>query len=178
MQTNPEFQFMTTTVMSMAAKSSNLDNWISGFNLQTEGHALTPPSSQKSLEEMRALGSAPSYSPSQSLARQLLPGDPKTGYCLGIHVTLTKVIGAVPLPPHAWMAPVVEDMLHHSRTGLTEAVVMGPGKAILFYGRQSLGEGLNLGEARDATFTLTEAGSWVSKLAHLAADPLTIQEGR
>ena len=29
---------------------------------------------------------------------------------------------------------------------------------------------------RDATFTLTRAGSWVVKLAHLAANPLTIWE--
>ena len=89
-------------------------------------------------------------------------------------MTLTKEIGAVPPLHHAWMAPVVEDMLHHGRTGLTEAVVMGPGKAILFYGRWSLGEGLSLGEVRDTTFTLTGAGSWVGKLAHLAAHPLTI----
>ena len=55
---------------------------------------------------------------------------------------------------------------------------MGPGRAILFYGRHSLGEGLSLGEARDAAFTLTGAGTWVGKLAHLAANPLTIQEGQ
>ena len=65
-------------------------------------------------------------------------------------------------------------MLCHSRTGLTEAVVVGSGKAIFFCGRQSLGEGLSLGEVRGIAFTLTGAGSWVGKLAHLAADPLTI----
>ena len=53
----------------------------------------------------------------------------------------------------------------------------GPGRTILFYGRHSLGEGLCLGEVRDTIFTLTGAGTWVGKLAHLAADPLTIQEG-
>ena len=93
-------------------------------------------------------------------------------------MTLTEELGAAPPPPLAWMAPVVEDMRHHNRTGLTEAVVMGPGKAILFYGRWSLGEGLSLGEARDATFTLKGASSWVAKLAHLATDPLTIWEGQ
>ena len=35
---------------------------------------------------------------------------------------------------------------------------------------------MNLGEVRDATFTLTGAGMWVSKLVHLATNPLTIQE--
>ena len=101
---------------------------------------------KKSLET-GALGSAPSHSPSQSLVRQLLPGNPETQYCLGIHVTLIKEMGPAPLPPHAWTAPVVEDMLCHCMTGLNEAVVMGPGRAILFYGRWSLGEGLSLGEA-------------------------------
>ena len=41
-----------------------------------------------------------------------------------------------------------------------------------------MGEGLSLGEARDATFTLTGAGTWVGKPAFLATDPLTIQEGQ
>ena len=76
------------------------------------------------------------------------------------------------------MAPVVEDMLQEARAGLTEAVVIGPGRAILFYGRHSMGEGLKADEARDATFLLTGAGMWVGKLAYLTANPMTIQEGR
>ena len=163
--------------MSMAFKSSNLDGWKSTANLQTEGPTLTPPSSWKSLEETEALGSAPSHSPSWSPVRQISPGNPKTWYCLGIHVTLIKEIWAAPPLPHAWTAPVVEDMLCHGMTGLTEAVVTGPGRTVLFYGRWSLGEGLSLGEARDTAFTLTGDGSWVGKWAHLAAKPLTIWEG-
>ena len=54
---------------------------------------------------------------------------------------------------------------------------MGPGRAILFYGRHSLGEGLILDEARDATFLLTGVGMWLGKPAYLAAIPMTIQEG-
>ena len=41
-----------------------------------------------------------------------------------------------------------------------------------------MGEGLKADEARDATFLLTGAGTWVGKLAYLTADPMTIQEGR
>ena len=93
-------------------------------------------------------------------------------------MTLTDELGDVPPPPHAWMAPVVEDMLQEARAGLTEAVVIGPGRAILFYGRRLMGEGLKADEARDATFLLTGAGTWVGKLAYLTADPMTIQEGR
>ena len=92
-------------------------------------------------------------------------------------MTLTKETGATPPPSHAWTAPVVEDMLCHGKTGLIKAILTGPGRAILVYGRWSLGEGLNLGEARDTMFTLTGAGTWVDKSAYLATDPLTIQEG-
>ena len=48
-------------------------------------------------------------------------------------------LGDVPPPPHTWMVPVVEDMLQEARAGLTEAVVIDPGRAILFYGRGSKG---------------------------------------
>ena len=70
-------------------------------------------------------------------------------------MTLTEELGAVPPPSHSWMAPLMEDMLHDARNGLTEAVVTGPGRAVLFYGRCSMGEGLTMDEARDATFLLT-----------------------
>ena len=42
---------------------------------------------------------------------------------------------------------------------------MGPGQAILFYGRQSLGQGLSLGKVCNATFMLSGAISWVGKQA-------------
>ena len=93
-------------------------------------------------------------------------------------MTLTEELGAVPPPFHSWMAPLMEDMLHDARTGLTKAVVIVPGRAVLFYGRRSMGEGLTTDKARDATFLLTGAGTWVVKLAYLTADPITIQEGR
>ena len=93
-------------------------------------------------------------------------------------MTLTDELGDVLPPLHAWMAPVVEDMLQETRAGLMEAVVIGPGKAILFYGRRSLGEGLKVDEARDATFLLTGAGTWVGKLAYLTANPMTLQEAK
>ena len=54
-------------------------------------------------------------------------------------------------------------MLQDGISGLTEAVEMGPAWAILFYGRQSLGERLSLGKACDAMFSLSGAISWVGK---------------
>ena len=69
-------------------------------------------------------------------------------------------------------------MLQEARSGLTEAVVIGPGRAILFYGRHSLGEGLKADEVRDAAFIITGTGTWVGKSAHLTANPMTIPEGK
>ena len=112
------------------------------------------------------------------MARRLLSSCPNTKHCLEIHVTLTEVLGAVPPPSHSWTAPLVEDMLHDVRTGLTKAVVTGPGRAVLFYGRHSMEDSLTADEARDATFILTGAGMWVGKLAYLTTDPMTIQEGQ
>ena len=57
-------------------------------------------------------------------------------------------------------------------------MVIGPGRAILFYGRHSLEEGLKADKARDAAFLLTGAGTWVGKSAYLTADPMTIPEGK
>ena len=69
-------------------------------------------------------------------------------------------------------------MLCNARTGLTKAVVTGPGMAVLFYGRCSMREGLTADKATDAAFLLTGAGTWVGKLAYLATDSMTIQEGK
>ena len=57
-------------------------------------------------------------------------------------------------------------------------MVIGPGRVVLFDGRCSKGEGLKADEARDATFLLMGAGTWVGKAAYLTTDPMTIQEGR
>ena len=93
-------------------------------------------------------------------------------------MTLTDELGDTPPPLHAWMAPVVEDMLWEVRAGHTEAVVIGPGRAILFYGRCSMGEGLKVDEAMDAAFLLTGTGMWMGKLAYLTANPMMLQEGK
>ena len=73
------------------------------------------------------------------------------------------------------MAPLVEDMLCDVRIGLTKAVVTGPVKTLLFYGRCSLGEGLTTDKARDPTFLIARAGMWVGKPAYFPANPMTIQ---
>ena len=134
---------MATNVMSMAAKSSDLVDETSGANLQAEGHADVPTQSAKDLQEPEALDSSPSCSPSWSPVRRPPSSCCNMKYCLEICVTLMEELGVVPPPSHSWMAPCVEDMLCNARTGLTERVVMDPGRAVLFYRRCSMGGGLN-----------------------------------
>ena len=162
---HPEFQFTATNYMSMAAKSTDLVDETSGANLQMEGYVDVPPQSAKDLWELEALDSSPSHLPSWSLGQRLLSSHPNTKYCLEICVTLTEELEAVLPSSHSWTAPLIENMLHDARTGLTEAVVTGPGRAVLFYRRCSMGDCLTTDKARDATFPLTEAGTWVGKLA-------------
>ena len=161
----------------MAAKSSDLGDRTSGANLQMEGHMDVPSQSAEDQWELEALGSSPSCLLSLSLVRRPPSGHLNTKYCLEIHVALTDKFGAVSPPSHSWMAPLVEDMLWDARTSLTKAVVIGPGRAVLFYRRHSLGEGLTIDKARDVAFLLTGVGTWVGKPAYLTANPITIQEG-
>ena len=143
--------------MSMATRSSKLDDLKSGINIQTKGHTLRPPSVWNGPEDLEAFWSTPSCSPSWSLAWKPTPDWPETQYCLEIQVTCTEDERATPPPPHVWQVSIVEDMVQDAKAGLTEVVVTGPGWAILFYRWQSLGEGLSLGEAWDTTFTLSGA---------------------
>ena len=162
----------------MAAKSSDLSDKTSEANLQADGQVEKPAQGVADQWEMEEEDSSPYHSPMWSPAQRLPLGCLNMKHCLEIRVTLTDELGDVPPPSHAWMAPVVEDMLQEARAGLMEVVVIGPGRAILFYGRHLMGEGLKADEARDAAFLLTGAGTWVEKLAYLTANPMTIQEGK
>ena len=86
-------------------------------------------------------------------------------------------MGELHHPSLAWQVPLVEDMLWDGKSGLTEAVVMGPGQAILFYGRQSLGEGCSLGKVCDTMFKLSGAISWVGKQAQVNTNAVSLWEG-
>ena len=164
--------------MSMAAKSIDLVDKTSGANLQVDGHAKVPTQGAKDQWEPEGEDSSPTHLPSSSPAERPMSGCPNMKYCLEIRVMLTEELGAILPPSHSWTAPLVEDMLHKARRGLTKAMVIGPGRAVLFYGRHSMGEGLRADEARDAAFLPTGAGMWVGKSAYLTTDPMIIQEGR
>ena len=70
--------------MSMAAKSSNLVDKMSGANLQVDGHAKVPIQSAKDLWEPEEEDRSPSCSPSWSPALRPLSGCPNMKYCLEI----------------------------------------------------------------------------------------------
>ena len=162
----------------MATRSSDLAEEMSVASLQADGQVEEPTQGVKDLQVLEEDDSSPSHSPLWSPARRLPSGCPNMKYCLEIQVTLTEELGSIPPPSHSWMAPLVEDMLQEAGAGLTKAVVIGPGRAILFYGRHSLGEGLKADEVRDAAFLLTRAGTLVGKSAYLTTDHMTIPEGK
>ena len=99
---------MATVFASMASRLSDIDDQKPGINIQADSHTLAPPSSQNGPEDPGAFGSAPSHSPSKSLARKPTPDQPETQYCLEIQVTSTKDGGVTPPPPHVWQAPIME----------------------------------------------------------------------
>ena len=156
-----DFHFTAINFMSMAAKLNDLVDKTSGANLQVDGHVEVPTQGAKDPQEPEEEESSPTHLPSLSPAQRLPSSHPNTKYCLKIRVTLTEELGAIPLPSYSWTAPLVEDMLHEARTGITKAVVIGPGRVALFYRRHSMGDSLRADEARDATFLLTGAGTWV-----------------
>ena len=97
--------------MSMAAKSSNLGDKTSEANLQADGQVEKPAQGAVDWWEMEEEDSSPHNSLMWSPVQRPPSGHLNTKHCLEIWVTLTDELGDVPPPPHAWMAPVVEDML-------------------------------------------------------------------
>ena len=164
--------------MSMAAKLSDLADKMPGANLQVDGQMEVPTQGTKDLWGSEEEDISPSHSPSWCPAWRPPSGHPNVRYCLEIRVTLTKEIGGHTPTLSFLDGPLVEDMLQEARTGLTKAVVIGPGRAVLFYGRHSTGDGLKADKARDAVFLLTGAGMWIGKATYLTANPITIQEGK
>ena len=70
--------------MSMAAKSSDLVDKMSGANLQVDGHMEVPNQSVKDLQEPEEEDSSPSNSLSWSPAWKLPSGHLNMKYCLEI----------------------------------------------------------------------------------------------
>ena len=90
----------------------------------------------------------------------------------------TKDERAAPPSSHPWQVPIAEGMVWDGKVGLTEAIVTGPGQTILFYGWQSLEEGMSLGNTWHTTFTLSGNISKVGKQAQLSAKLASVGDGQ
>ena len=97
--------------MSMAAKLSDSGDKTSEANLQVDGQAEKPAQGAADWQETEEEDGSPPNSPTWSPVQRLPLGCLNTKHCLEIQVTLMDELGDVPPPPHAWTAPVVEDML-------------------------------------------------------------------
>ena len=111
--------------------------------------------------------------------RQACPRNPddQTHYCIHISVTLGGG-GDHPPPSHTWSGSLIADIFQDDlKEQITEAVILAPGEAILFFGRQLCKEGLPFGSARDIRFSLTGSVNWAGRLAQVEATVNTVQEG-
>ena len=120
----------------MGAKTSDRGDNMSEANLQADGLVERPAPGAADWQEMEEEDSSlHNLLTCGLLPRGHLQAVLIRNYCLEIRVNLTDELGDTPPPLHAWMAPVVEDMLQEARARLMEAMVIGPGRAIFFYGR-------------------------------------------
>ena len=86
--------------------------------------------------------------------------------------------GDQPQPCHTWSGSLIADMFQEDlEEGITKAVVLAPGEAILFFGWWSLKEGLPLGNSRDVRFSLTGPVNGAGRTAQVEATANTVQEG-
>ena len=84
---------------------------MSEANLQVDGQVEKPAQGAVDCQEMEEEDSSPHNLLTWSPVQRLLLGHLNMKHCLEIRVTLIDKLGDIPPPSHAWMAPVVEDML-------------------------------------------------------------------
>ena len=107
----PEFQFMATDFILMAAKMSDRGDNMSEANLQADGLVEKSAQGAADWQETEEEVSSPHNLPMWSPVQRPPTGHFNMNYCLEIQVTSTDELGDTPPPLHAWTAPVVEDML-------------------------------------------------------------------
>ena len=99
-------------------------------------------------------------------------------YSIQVRVTLGEGWGDQPPPSHAWTSSLIADMFQDDiEEWITEAVVLTPGEAILFFRRWSLKEGLPLSNAREVGFSLASPVNWAGREAQVELMVSTVQEG-
>ena len=112
--------------MSMTAKMSDRGDNMTEANLQADGLREEPAQRAVDRWEMEEEDSSPHNSLMWSPVQRPPTGHLNMNYCLSIQVTLTDELGDVPPPLHAWMTPVIEDMLRETRAGLTRSSCYWP----------------------------------------------------
>ena len=131
------FNSHATVFMSLAARSIDLDDQKPGINIQTEGHTLTPTKQLKwPWEDQRGIWRVPhpNHCPSLQCKETYTWMAMRLSIVWKYKATSTKDERVITPPlSHAWQVPIVEDMVWDGKAGLTEAVVTGPGWAVLFY---------------------------------------------
>ena len=87
--------------------------------------------------------------------------------------------GDQPPLPHAWEGDLITNILQEPwlDNSITEAVVLSPGKAILFFSRCSKNEGLPYCKARDVEFGLGGPFNWARRSVQIEASRKNVQEG-
>ena len=99
-------------------------------------------------------------------------------YCIHIKVTLGEGRGNQPPPPYAWTSSLIADIFQEGlEKRITKAMVLGPGEAVLFFGRWSLKEGLPHGKARDVAFCVAGPVTWTGRQAQVKTTVNMVQEG-
>ena len=77
-----------------------------------------------------------------------------------------------------WINSLITDIFQESlEERITKPVVLASGEAILFFGRQSLKEGLPHGKARDVAFSVAGPVIWAGRQAHVKTTVNAVQEG-
>ena len=98
--------------------------------------------------------------------------------CIQVRVTLGGWGGDQPILPNMWKGGLNTDILQEAwlEDCITEAMVLSPGEAILFFGRCSKNEGLPYCRARDIDFGLGGPFSWAGRSVQIEASRKTMQE--
>ena len=133
--------------------------------------------------KMGVKGEPPATSEKEESAKSLSPKKTdsplleRAKYCLEIRVTLSYPSVSHLPPKSTWIGPIIVEELRGVRV-LTEAIVLGPGRAVLFYGCRSQGEGLDALEADQEAEHLEWIDHWVNHHACLEAFTLSVAARR
>ena len=105
------------------------------------------------------------------------PLSERAKYCLEIRITLSDPSMSRLPPKSTWIGPIIAEELTGVRAP-TEAIVLGPGRAVLFYGHRSQGEQLDALEADQEAECLEQIDHWVNHRAGVEAFALSVAAGR